>query len=456
MKFRLWPKSLVGQLVFAVAMMLFVAQAINFALLVRGQKQQFLAHGGGMAVARIIDAVERDRRGDFRTRRGDGDHERRGRERGRKQVISDTPIPVPAGAKPMPDLADYVSGLLHDADVRVEAVDAWALPVRPRAQRANFPRRSDYPGRIVVVSAKIDGRYVAARSRIQIGGDRLQGFLLWQTLSLYLLLLVPIMLIAWRAARPLRDLTRAARTNPALRDATPLEEEGPSDMRDLIAAFNAYRARIATMLSDKDRMLGAVGHDLRTPLASLRVRVEQVEDDALRDKMIASIEEMTAMLSDILALARSGAGTEAQERIPLRELIGELAADYQERGQDVAIAGVADVAVLARPMLLKRALRNLADNAVAYGVRARLSVRVEEGTVRIAVSDDGPGLTEEQIRTLIEPFARGEQSRNRATGGAGLGLSIARDIAEGEGGSLTLSNRPGGGLDAVIALPVQA
>src|SRR3546814_11677609 len=92
------------------------------------------------------------------------------------------------------------------------------------------------------------------------------------------------------------------------------------------------------MLSDKDRMLGAVGHDLRTPLASLRVRVEQVEDEALRGKMIASIEEMTAMLSDILALARSGAGTEAPERIPLRQLIGELAADYQERGQDVAIA----------------------------------------------------------------------------------------------------------------------
>ena len=456
MKFRLWPKSLVGQLVFAVAVMLFVAQAINVALLARGQKQQFLAHGGGMAVARIIDAVERDRRGDFRGSRGDDDGDGHGRDRGRKQIISNAPIPVPTGAKRMPDLAAYVSGLLQEADVQVEAVEAWALPLRPRAQRASFPRRSDYPGRIVVVSAKIEGRYVAVRSRIQVGGDRLQGFLLWQTLSLYLLLLVPIMLIAWRAARPLRDLTRAARTNPALRDATPLEEEGPSDMRDLIAAFNAYRARIATMLSDKDRMLGAVGHDLRTPLASLRVRVEQVEDEALRDKMIASIEEMTAMLSDILALARSGAGTEAQERIPLRELIGELAADYQERRQDVAIAGVADAAVLARPMLLKRALRNLADNAVAYGVRARLSVRVEDGTARIAVSDDGPGLTEEQIRTLIEPFARGEQSRNRATGGAGLGLSIARDIAEGEGGSLTLSNRPGGGLDAVIALPVQA
>jgi len=439
---RLWPKSLIGQLVFAVAVMLFVAQAINFAMLVRGQKQQLLAHGGGMAVGRIIDAIERDRRGDYR-RRPDG---RQDRERAQKLVISDQALPMAAGAVRKPDLADYVADLLAEADIQATEVDAWALP--PRRME-----RPQYPGRIVIVSAKVDGRYFAVRSRIQAGGNRLQGFLVWQTLSLYLLLLIPIILIAWRAALPLRDLTRAARANPALRDAEPLKEEGPSDVRELIGAFNAYRSRIATMLSDKDRMLGAVGHDLRTPLASLRVRVEQVEDEVLQGKMIASIEEMTAMLTDILALARSGAGTEAQERIPLRELIGELAADYRERGKDVAIGEIADVSVLARPMLLKRALRNLADNAVAYGVRARLSVAVEGVRARIFVSDDGLGLTDEQIKTLIEPFARGEQSRNRATGGAGLGLSIAREIAEGEGGALTLSNREGGGLDAVISLP---
>ncbi|SEH18716.1 Signal transduction histidine kinase [Sphingopyxis sp. YR583] len=448
MKLRLWPRSLIGQLVFAVAVMLFVAQAINFVLLSRGMKQQALAHGGGMAVARVIDAIERDRRGDFRRPQSDEE----ARERAQKLQISDTMPPLPVGATPLPDLAKYVRGLLDETNIQVESVDAWALPLRER-QRL---RRPEFPDRAVVVVAKVDGRYFAVRSRIAAGGNRLQGFLVWQTLSLYLLLLVPIMFIAWRAARPLRDLTRAARVNPALRDAEPLDEEGPSDVRDLIAAFNAYRARISTMLSDKDRMLGAVGHDLRTPLASLRVRVEQVDDDRLRDKMIASIEEMTAMLSDILALARSGAGTEAKERIPLRELVGELVADYQERGKDVAMEDVAGVNVLARPMLLKRALRNLTDNAVAYGLRARLSVTAEAGRARIIVSDDGSGLTEEQIRTLVEPFARGEQSRNRATGGAGLGLSIARDIAEGEGGALTLHNRSGGGLDAIIELPVQA
>lgn len=448
MKFRLWPRSLVGQLVFAVAVMLFLAQAINFVLLSRGMKQQTLAHGGGMAVARVIDAIERDRRGEFR--RPPRDEE--ARERAQKTAISVTPPLLPPGAVRLPELSDYIGGLLSDTNIHAESIDAWALPPRSR-QRL---QRAAFPDRAVIVVAKVDGRYFAVRSRIAAAGNRLSGFLIWQTLTLYLLLLIPIMVIAYRAARPLRDLTRAARANPASRDAIPLDEEGPSDVRDLIAAFNAYRARIATMLSDKDRMLGAVGHDLRTPLASLRVRVEGVDDDKLRDKMVASIDEMTAMLTDILALARSGSGTEAQERVPLRELIGELAADYGERGKDVAVGDVADVHVLVRPMLLKRALRNLADNALAYGVRARLSVTASAGRTRIIVSDDGPGLTEEQIRVLVEPFARGEQSRNRATGGAGLGLSIAREIAEGEGGALTLANRAGGGLDAVIELPVQA
>lgn len=447
MKLRLWPRSLIGQLVLAVALMLFVAQAINFTLLARGQKQQTLAHGGGMAVARIIDAIDRERRGDLPRHVEEPHGGPRDRARVQKLVISNQPVPLPTGAVPIPDLADYVAELLNEADVRAEAVNAWALPPRPRPQRAEFP------GRTVIVSAKVDGRYFAVRSRIQVGGTRLQGFLVWQTLSLYLLLLVPIMVIAWRAAAPLRDLTRAARVNPALRDATPLEEEGPSDVRDLIIAFNTYRARIATMLSDKDRMLGAVGHDLRTPLASLRVRVEQVDDDVLRDKMIASIEEMTAMLTDILALARSGSGTELRAPVGLRGLVEELAADYRERGKDVEVAKAVDAGVMARPLLLRRALRNLIDNAAAYGMRARLSVERAADGVRLIVSDDGPGLTDEQIKSLIEPFARGEQSRNRATGGSGLGLSIARDIAEGEGGTLTLSNRASGGLDAVIALP---
>ena len=443
MSIRLWPRSLIGQLVLAVAAMLFVAQGINFVMLARGQKQQTLAHGGGMAVARIIDAIDRDRRGRIDNGAASGRH-----DRVQKLLITDRPPPLIPGSVPLADLSAYVADLLSEGGVKASEVSAWAMPLRPRAQKAS------YPGRVVVVSARVDGRYFTVRSRIPATGGRLQGFLLWQTLSLYLLLLVPIILIAWRVAAPLRELTRAVRANPAARDLPPIDEAGPSDVRDLIAAFNAYRARIGTMLADKDRMLGAVGHDLRTPLASLRVRVEQVDDDRLREKMIASIEEMTAMLADILALARSGAGTEAPEAIALPLLLRELTADYGEQGKDVAAGTLAEAAVRARPMLLRRALRNLIDNALAYGIRARLSVVREGDHARIIVSDDGPGLTDEQIRTLVEPFARGEQSRNRATGGAGLGLSIAREIAAGEGGELVLANRPGGGLDAAIVLPV--
>jgi len=445
MSIRLWPRSLIGQLVLAVAAMLFVAQGINFVMLARGQKQQTLAHGGGMAIARIIDAIDRDRRGRIDNGAASGRH-----DRVQKLLITDRPPPLIPGSVPLADLSAYVADLLSEGGVKASEVSAWAMPLRPRAQKAS------YPGRVVVVSARVDGRYFTVRSRIPATGGRLQGFLLWQTLSLYLLLLVPIILIAWRVAAPLRELTRAVRANPAARDLPPIDEAGPSDVRDLIAAFNAYRARIGTMLADKDRMLGAVGHDLRTPLASLRVRVEQVDDDRLREKMIASIEEMTAMLADILALARSGAGTEAPEAIALPLLLRELTADYGEQGKDVAAGALAEAAVRARPMLLRRALRNLIDNALAYGVRARLSVVREGDHARIIVSDDGPGLTDEQIRTLVEPFARGEQSRNRATGGAGLGLSIAREIAAGEGGELVLANRPGGGLDAAIVLPVLA
>ena len=443
MSIRLWPRSLIGQLVLAVAAMLFVAQGINFVMLARGQKQQTLAHGGGLAVARIIDAIDRDRRGRIDDGAARGRH-----DRVQKLLITDGPPPLIPGSVPLADLSAYVADLLSEGGVKASEVSAWAMPLRPRAQKAS------YPGRVVVVSARVDGRYFTVRSRIPATGGRLQGFLLWQTLSLYLLLLVPIILIAWRVAAPLRELTRAVRANPAARDLPPIDEAGPSDVRDLIAAFNAYRARIGTMLADKDRMLGAVGHDLRTPLASLRVRVEQVDDDRLREKMIASIEEMPAMLADILALARSGAGTEAPEAIALPLLLRELTADYGEQGKDVAAGALAEAAVRARPMLLRRAMRNLIDNALAYGVRARLSVVREGDHARIIVSDDGPGLTDEQIRTLVEPFARGEQSRNRATGGAGLGLSIAREIAAGEGGELVLANRPGGGLDAAIVLPV--
>ena len=449
MKLRLWPRSLVAQLLLAVAAALFVAQAVNLVLLERGQRQQALANGGGMAVARIIDALERDRRG-----RGDarGDP---GEELHRipKHRIQDTPFVPPPLARPHPDLARHVTDQLEAAGIAADRVDAWVTPHRRHEMQI---RGAGGPARIAIVSAKVGERYVAVRVWVAGEGNRLQGFLIWQTLSLYVLLLVPILLIAWRAAQPLRALTQAVRRDPA-GDGPPLLEEGPSDVRDVIAAFNASRARIGAMLADKDRMLGAVGHDLRTPLASLRVRVEAVEDDALREKMIATIDEMTAMLTDILALARSGSGKEAPERYDPATLLAQLGEEYRAMGK--AVAGPEALsplpALTGRPLLVRRALRNLVDNALAYAGGAALLAEVTAGELRLVVRDAGPGIDPARLADLVEPFARGEASRNRATGGAGLGLAIASVLAEGEGGRLDLANREGRqGLDAAVVLPV--
>ncbi|KTE36452.1 MULTISPECIES: sensor histidine kinase [unclassified Sphingopyxis] len=446
MKLRLWPRSLVGQLVLAVAAALFVAQAINYTLLVRGQRQQVLANGGGMAVARIIDALERDRRGGARP---DDDGPRK---RLPKMLVDDQPFAPPLRAQRAPHLAEHVAGQLAEAGLAAQHVDAWVVPQRPQQAKLHGPART------AIVSAKIGERYVTVRSWLPAEGKRLQGFLIWQTLSLYLLILVPILFIAWRAAQPLRTLTHAVRRDP-MGDGPPLVEEGPSDVRDVIGAFNASRARIGAMLADKDRMLGAVGHDLRTPLASLRVRVEAVEDDNLRDKMIATIDEMTAMLSDILAVARSGAGKEAPAVYDPATLLAQLGEEYRAMGKPVVGPDALPPLppLTGRPLLVRRALRNLVDNALAYAGSATLLVEVAGGELRFVVRDEGPGIDPARIGELIEPFARGEASRNRATGGAGLGLAIAHALAEGEGGRLAIANRTDAkGLGAAIVLPVQA
>jgi signal transduction histidine kinase len=449
MRLRLWPRGLVGQLLLAVAVTLFIAQAINLGLLARGQRQQQLAHIGGMTAARIIDALEREGRG-VSASPMERSRSKRYRHRGRV-IVSDRPFAFPIAARPVPDLGDYVANLLADADVSATQIKAMKLPVRRNLARTNDNRQA------VIVQAQIDGRYYTVRSRTNGENSRFQGFLIWQTLLLYLLLLVPLLWIGWRASRPLRALTRAAHADPAARDAEPVAEQGPSDVRELIGAFNAYRARITTMLSDKDRMLGAVGHDLRTPLASLRVRVEQVDNAQLREKMIASIEEMTAMLTDILALARSGAGTEAMQAYNPGQLLFAIGEDYRAMGK--AVEGPDDLPALpmlsGRSVLVRRALRNLIDNALAYGDKAIVSVEQRDGDVRFIVRDDGPGIDPARLTELVEPFARGEASRNRTTGGAGLGLAIARDIAEAEGGKLILSNRgDAAGLEAILLLHV--
>ncbi len=446
---RLWPKSLVGQLLLAVAITLFVAQSANLWLLGRAQREQFVAQVGGVAAARIYDLVERERREDSIL--GPGDY-----QRGRVSIALIAPERPPR-AREIPRLAQHVRDLLAENGVVVRSVRAWHMAGSGRRAAVDGPAEGEpyIPPRAVVVV--FDGiRWISVQGRAPQSGDRLSALLVGQTLLLYLGLLVPIVLIAWRVSRPLNELTQSVRGAMPGDRAAPLAPRGPADVRDLMGAFNLFRARIDTMMADKDRMLGAVGHDLRTPLASLRVRVEQVDDEVLRTKMIASIDELAAMLNDILAVARSGAGVEAPTRLRLGPWLDALVAEYAERGLAVVrVAGDDDAAFVGRAMLLARAVRNLIDNALAYGIRAEVGLVQSADAVTISIADHGSGIDPAKIAELIEPFARGEESRSRATGGSGLGLAIAKMVAEGEGGSLELANRAEGGLEARIVLPGQ-
>ena len=267
---------------------------------------------------------------------------------------------------------------------------------------------------------------------------------------------------AWqaRALAPLAALTaRVERFGGIADTGEPMKLSGPEDTRRLIAAHNAMEARIANLLDEKNVMLGAIGHDLKTPLAALRVRIESVEDDTERAKMARTIEDITDTLDDILSLARVGRSSDPLERTDISALVASVVEEYEDMGEDVALGETVRVALPVRATWLRRAIRNLIGNALRYGSQARIGLRRDETHAIIRIADTGPGIPEGEIAAMLEPFTRGESSRNRETGGAGLGLTLARAIAEQHGGSLALANRIGAdgsiaGLVAEIRLPL--
>ena len=199
-------------------------------------------------------------------------------------------------------------------------------------------------------------------------------------------------------------------------------------------------------------MLGAIGHDLRTPLASLRVRVESVDDDADRARMAETIAEMNRMLDDILSLARLGRPSEPPTEVDLAALVDAVVEDFREIGHEVVFEESERIRMRLRPGLMRRALRNLIENALKYAGAVEVSVTASAQSVAILVCDRGPGIPADRLGDVFEAFTRLETSRNKATGGIGLGLALARTIVRDAGGDITLANRDGGGLIARITL----
>ncbi|WP_242197860.1 MULTISPECIES: ATP-binding protein [unclassified Pseudomonas] len=274
-------------------------------------------------------------------------------------------------------------------------------------------------------------------------------------LILQLALLLGCTWLAVRLAiRPLTRLARAVETLDPNAHPTPLDEHGPTEVAHAAAAFNQMQQRIAEYLKERMQILAAISHDLQTPITRMKLRAEFMEDSADRDKLWSDLGEMEHLVREGVAYARSVHGaTEARHRINLDAFLDSLVFDYQDMHKQVSISGKSALVLDTRPHALRRVLVNLLDNALKFAGSAELAVgSTPTGQLSISVLDRGPGIAEDELVHVMQPFYRLESSRNRGTGGTGLGLAIAQQLVVAIGGSLTLSNRAGGGLCAQIRL----
>ena len=445
---RFLSKSLLAQMAVLIGLALLFAQLVNFGLILNERAKASLAQNQGPAVTRFASVAA-----DYAQAPADlrfavlEDRSRRG-----ARFTAGTVDAAPDGDRSA-ELEERLQTALRDAGV--EATEVRAI-VRTDARRTqgNAGERGPREGQLLLLSANLPGAGLVSGTLFTPRPDPwLRARLALATLALYAIVLGATLLAVGRLVRPLRELTRAAERFGGRDAPQAVEPRGPADIRRAIEAFNAMNGRVAALLDEKDRMLGAIGHDLRTPLASLRIRAETVEPDSERQRMIATIDELAGTLEDILVLARAGRAREEARPTDVSALADAVVEEFRELGQDVFFREGQRLVAAVQPLLLRRALRNLIDNAVKYGNSALVSVERQGPEVRIAVADQGQGLTEAEIQSVIEPFQRLDESRNRETGGAGLGLSISRAIAENHGGRLILENGKSG-LVATIALPL--
>lgn len=278
-------------------------------------------------------------------------------------------------------------------------------------------------------------------------------------LAIQLALLVLCTWVAVRlATRPLARLADAAHTLSPAGDGERLQEDGPSEVAHAASAFNAMQDRIAQYMQERLQILAAISHDLQTPITRMRLRADTMDESPVRDRMLDDLGQMQHLVREGIAYARSAHGaSETPARTDLNAFFDSLVYDYQDTGQPVTFTGRIDAPVMTRPHALRRIVANLIDNALHYAGTAELDIGHDAtGAVLIHVRDRGPGIPQAELAKVLEPFYRLEASRNRDTGGTGLGLAIAQQLAESIGATLALRNREGGGLEAVVRLPMGA
>ncbi|MFG1375095.1 ATP-binding protein [Xanthobacter oligotrophicus] len=466
---RLWPRSVAGRLVFLLIAALAVAQG-TLVLLLRSQQDvvvEGIIHGQALSqtvtLARLLDAYPAAESGRLAAAFG---------SRASCARITSEPPPARAMTKAERDLADLLGAMLHGVragppQVAIEAIEHRTHPCGDApdsagiwqsgkgSERRGSPSFSERP-RIAAVALTVplpDGRWLTVRTAVGLPGGWTRPTFMSFLLSSIAVTLVAVIVVRTQT-RSLRALANASERFGRGEAVPPLSVGGPSEVAAATRAFNAMQERLSQFMRDRLKLLAGISHDLRTPLTTLRLKAEFVEDDAVREDIVATIEELTGICEAALAFTSAEATSEATQAVDLHGLAGEVAEAFHLAGADVHVMPGPALVYACRPVALKRALRNLVENAVRYGGGARLSV-AGHGTaaVQITVADDGPGLPPDRIEDAFLPFVRLEPSRSSETGGIGLGLAIARSIVKAHGGTLSLVNRPERGLSAEIRLP---
>ncbi len=375
------------------------------------------------------------------------------------------------GTKPLVQHSDHSDGGLVETRVRALLNDSYSRDIRVelhQIQGAILPLPNLSHEMTEMHLAMMRGELSAIEMNLSIsiaGGQWLNvstrferppiQWPLYSMLTFGLTAMALLVAVSWFVMTgllgPLRRLARASERLGLGEDIDALPERGPQEVRELTAGFNRMQDRLIRFVTDRTRVLAALGHDLRSPLTAMRVHSEMVEEDETRESLVATVEEMQSMVEATLTFAKGLSGNEPMQDVDLQSFLEALRGDMVV---PFVLSDGPEVTVRLRPNAIRRALRNVIENAVRYGGSATLGWISAEGEIEISVIDRGPGIPTAELERVFDPFFRLEESRSMETGGHGLGLSIARSILRAQGGEISLANHPDGGLIATIRLPV--
>ena len=457
---RYLPKSLFGQTLFVLLVGLIASLAVGFWIYSLDREQAVRAVGGLAAaqritnLARLVQETPRGSRERLAATLSDQSF---------RISLSDRPPAITSGADDAPvaqAIKDFLVDQLSLGPARQPRVSAsWpdapmfgAWHPVPRG-----PMMHGFGGfgmfrDLQVAIPLADGQWLSFATALPESGLTFSSqFLLSMGIMAIIILAVSVWAVK-RVTAPLASLSVAAERLGNDLNAPPVPESGTIETQQASRAFNAMQARLRGLIENRTRMLAAISHDLRTPLTLLRLRAEAVENAGEREKMLSTIAEMDSMVAATMQFARDEARAEPRRPTDLAALLASAVNDMADAGLAVAMEPALPVTYECQPGALKRALTNLLENAVKYGKRARAAINSTPRTIEVMIDDDGPGIPEEELARVFQPFYRVESSRNRETGGIGLGLAIALSVVQAHGGQLVLANRLGGGLRASIIL----